>query len=137
MLAQSWANKPKAGADNKDRLIGWQPKNGKGKLKQLNAVLITNENFDVALTKPQPTIIPFHKVWKRLQELPKDADGKKPKVVRAGALIEVSNGKHKGSWRIFSIKNNANGVAVALGQRDGLHSDNSKTKCLGSAAFEG
>ena len=121
---------PKAGADNKDRLFGWQPENGKGKLKQLKAVLITNENFGVALTKPQPVIIPFHKVWKKLQELPMDDDGKKPKVVRAGALIEVPKGKHKGSWRIFSIKNNANGVAFALGQRDGIHSDNSKQNVL-------
>lgn len=121
---------PKAGADNKDRLIGWQPENGNGKLKQLKAVLITNENFGVALTKPQPVIIPFHKVWKKLQELPKDDDGKKPRVVRAGALIEVPKGKHKGFWRIFSIKNNANGVAFALGQRDGLHSDNSKQNVL-------
>lgn len=30
---------PNAGADNKDRLIGWQPENGNGKLKQLKAVL--------------------------------------------------------------------------------------------------
>ncbi len=121
---------PKAGADNKDRLFGWQPKDGEGKLKQLKAVLITNENFGVALTKPQPAIIPFHKVWKKLQELPKDHDGKKPRVVRAGALIEVPRGNHKGSWRIFSIKNNANGVAFALGQRDGLHPDNSKQNVL-------
>jgi len=121
---------PKAGADNKDRLFGWQPEDGQGKLKQLKAVLITNENFGVALTKPQPVIIPFHKVWKKLQELPKDHDGKKPKVVRAGALIEVPRGNHKGSWRIFSIKNNANGVAFALGQRDGLHPDNSKQNVL-------
>jgi CRISPR-associated endonuclease Csn1 len=121
---------PKAGADNKDRLIGWRPENGNGKLKQLKAVLITNENFGVALVKPQPVIIPFHKVWKRLQELPKNDDGTKPKVIRAGALIEVPKGKHKGSWRIFSIKNNANGVAFALGQRDGLHPDNSKQNVL-------
>jgi CRISPR-associated endonuclease Csn1 len=121
---------PKAGADNKDRLIGWQPENGEGKLKRLKAVLITNENFGVALTKPQPAIIPFHKVWHRLHELAKENDGKQPEVVRTGALIEVQKGKHKGSWRIFSIKNNANGVAFALGQRDGLHPDNSKQNVL-------
>lgn len=121
---------PKPGADNKDRLIGWQPENGNGKLKELKAVLITNENFGVALTKPEPIIIPFHKVWKRLQELPKGSNSKKPKIIRTGALIEVLKGKHKGSWRIFSIKNNANGVAFALGQRDGIHSDSSKQNVL-------
>ena len=105
---------PKPGADNKDRLIGWQPETGNGKLMKLKAVLITNENFGVALTRPQPIIIPFHKVWKRLQELPKNVSGKRPRIIRAGALIYVPKGKHKGFWRIFSIKNNANGVAFAL-----------------------
>jgi hypothetical protein len=121
---------PKPGADSKDRLIGWNPENGNGKLKKLKAVLITNENFGVALTKPQPVIIPFHKVPTRLKQLQKDKNGKPPKIIRAGSLVEVPQGRHRGSWRIFSIKNNANGVAFALGQADGVHYEISKQNVL-------
>ena len=112
------------------KLLGLKPQTGTGKLAKNKGVLVIPDNFGIALTKPQPTIIPFHKVWNRLQILPKDESGKKPAVIRAGALVEVSKGTHKGSWRIFSIKNNANGVAVSLGSRDGVHSDNSKQNVL-------
>jgi len=121
---------PKAGADSKDRLVGWQPENGSGKLQRLKAVLISNENFGVALTQPKPVIVPFHKVHKRLEELKHSNAGKMPQVIRAGALVQIPKGTHNGSWRVFSIKNNANGVAFALGQRDALHPDPSKQNVL-------
>ncbi|SPE50807.1 conserved hypothetical protein [Verrucomicrobia bacterium] len=123
-------DKAKPGADNKDRLVGWQPEDGCGKLKRLKAVLITNENFGVALTKPDPVVVPFLKVWRHLQALKAANGGKMPLVVRAGSMVEVPRGTHKGSWRIFSIKNNSAGVAFALGLRDALTHDRSKQNVL-------
>jgi len=110
---------PKPGADNRDRLIGWQPEKGDGKLQRLKAVLITNENFGVALTKPQPVIVPFHKVWPRLSELKAANGGRMPTILRKGQLIRVPCGKNfKGVWRVFSAKNNASGMALDIGSPD-------------------
>ena len=129
-------DKPKAGADNKLRLVGWDPEGGDGKLKKLKAVLITNENFGVALD-PEPTIIPFLKVGVQLykglngqKSLVERNGGKMPRILRPGQLISVPEGTHKGDWRVFSIKNNANGVALSLGGRDALGCDKSKQNVL-------
>jgi hypothetical protein len=80
-------------------------------------VLVIPDNYGVALD-PLPTIIPFHKVWPRLQELKKANGGKLPRVLRNGQTIKVPEGKYKGVWRIFSAKNNATGMAIDIGQPD-------------------
>lgn len=127
---------PKAGADNKLRLVGWEPKNGDGKLKRLKAVLITNENYGVALD-PEPTIIPFLKVGVQMykglngqKSLIERNGGKMPKILRSGQLVSIAKGTHTGDWRVFSIKNNANGVALSLGERDAIACDQSKQNVL-------
>lgn len=95
------------------KLLGLEP----GKLSANKGVLIIPDNFGVALD-PQPTIIPFHKVWARLNDL-KAANGqKKLRVLRNGQLIRVPEGRYKGIWRVFSAKNNATGMALDLGQPD-------------------
>jgi len=76
------------------------------------------DNFGVALD-PQPTIIPFHKVWPRLQECKKANGGKTSRVIRNGQIIRVPNGKNfKGIWKVFSAKNNASGMALDIGSPD-------------------
>ena len=63
------------------------------------------DNFGVALD-PQPTVIPFHKVWTRLQELKKANGDKIPRVLRNGQLIFESPEVvfYKGIWRVFPHK---------------------------------
>jgi hypothetical protein len=81
------------------------------------------ENFGVALD-PQPAIIPFHKVWTRLQEIRKANGGKMPRILRNGQLIRVKEGKFKGIWRVFSAKNNASGMALDIGSPDAVRLKN-------------
>lgn len=107
------------------KLMGLEP----GKLHTLKGVLVVGDNFGVALD-PTPTVIPFHKVWPRLQELKAKNSGKMPRILRAGHLITVPKGTHRGEWRIFSIKNNAIGPSVALGNRDELGCNKSKQNVL-------
>jgi hypothetical protein len=99
------------------KLLGLEPKNGRGKLQKNKAALVIPDNYGLALD-PEPIIIPFHKVWERLQALKVANGGKLTRVVRNGALIKVSRGKSAGIWRIFSVKNNASGLAVDIGKAD-------------------
>jgi HNH endonuclease/RuvC endonuclease subdomain 3 len=126
---------PKAGANNKQRLIGWNPQNGEGKLQKLKAVLVTNENFGVAILdhaqsdEDRLKLIPFHKVFPfifgKKEEHKKGAlvamnQGRMPRILRSGHLIKVPKGTHVGTWRVFSVKNNADGLALSLGEPDAL-----------------
>jgi hypothetical protein len=95
------------------KLLGLEP----GKLSANKGVLIIPDNYGVALD-PQPTIIPFHKVWTRLQNLKGANGGRMPRVLRNGQLIQVPEGKFKGTWRVFSAKNNSSGMAIDMGQPD-------------------
>jgi CRISPR-associated endonuclease Csn1 len=100
------------------KLLGLEPITGGGKLKAVKGALVIPENFGIALD-PQPIIIPFHKVWTRLQELKASNLGKMPRVLRNGQLIRVPNGKNfKGIWKVFSAKNNASGMALDIGSPD-------------------
>jgi len=100
------------------KLLGPNPVNGIGKLAKNKGALVIPDNFGVALD-PQPTVIPFHKVWTRLQELKKANGGKSPRLLRNGQIIRVPNGKNfKGVWKVFSAKNNAAGVALDIGSPD-------------------
>lgn len=107
----------KAVEEKPSRLLGLRPVNGNGKLAVNKGALVIPDNFGVALAL-QPVIIPFHKVWTRLQDLKRANNGKTPNVLRNGQLIQVPEGKFKGMWRIFSAKNNASGLAVDMGQPD-------------------
>ncbi|MCO5053312.1 MAG: hypothetical protein M9920_13545 [Verrucomicrobiae bacterium] len=81
------------------KLLGLEP----GKLSVNKGVLVLPDNFGIAL-EPQPTIVPFHKVWMRLKALRKANNGKMPRVLRNGQIIQVPTGRYKGIWRLFSAK---------------------------------
>ena len=81
------------------KLLGLLP----GKLQVNKGVLVIPDNFGVALD-PEPTVIPFHKVWPRLQELKAKNNGKMPRVLRNGQIIVVPKGRYQGLWRVFSAK---------------------------------
>jgi len=98
-----------------------------GKLAKLNGVRVIADNFGVAILNDEKLspeerfiIIPFADVWKRLAELQRRNGGRRPVILRNGQIIELSNGKRAGRWRIFSIKNNTSGMALDLGTVDSV-----------------
>jgi CRISPR-associated endonuclease Csn1 len=117
-VRQPDGTRPEKTAEEKPaKLLGLAPVNGQGKLATNKGALVIPENYGVALD-PQPAIIPFHKVWPRLQELKKANGGKMPRILRNGQLIRVKEGNFKGLWRVFSAKNNATGMALDIGSPD-------------------
>ena len=123
---------PKTTEEAVGKLLGLNPANGGGKLKRQKGVRVITDNFGVAILDHAPegeekfAIIPWHRVWYRLQELKAKNDGKMPRVLRNGQIIRVPKGTHIGDWRIFSAKNNADGIALALGRPDAIVYSKSK-----------
>jgi|GEM_PF-180600 len=102
---------------NKVRVVGLNP----GKLHRIKAVKLIRENFGIALD-PEPTIVPFHKVWQRLMELKAKNGGKMPRVLRNGQLIRVLSGSRAGLWRVTSVKQTeAYGLVLDLAYPDSVH----------------
>jgi CRISPR-associated endonuclease Csn1 len=108
---------PKETTERITKLLGLNPPNGAGKLKAVKGALVIPDNFGIALD-PKPTVIPFHKVWPRLQTLKVANGGKMPRVLRNGQLIQVPQGRYKGVWRVVSAKNNKSGMALDMGWPD-------------------
>ncbi len=103
-IRQSDGTRPeKLNEERPGKLLGLSPSNGIGKLAKNKGVLVIPDNFGVALD-PEPTIIPFHKVWTRLQELKTTNTGKMPRRFRNGQIIRVTKGRFQGIWRVFSAK---------------------------------
>jgi hypothetical protein len=99
------------------KLLGIEPTGTSTKLRKLKGALVLPDNFGLALD-PEPTVIPFHKVWPRMQELRERNGGKWPRIVRNGQLIRVPTGTYKGTWKVFSVKNNTSGLALDIGYPD-------------------
>lgn len=86
------------------KLLGTNPKNGNGKLKDVKGAMIIGENYGLALD-PEPVVIPFHDVQQRLLEIRAANGGRPVRVLRNGMMIRVSNWPGKnGIWRILSCK---------------------------------
>jgi CRISPR-associated endonuclease Csn1 len=109
----------KEATEKVDKLLGLNPIKGRGKLLANKAALVIPDNFGIALTKLEPVIIPFHKVWIRLDGLKGANGGRLPHVLRNGQIIRVPSGKNfKGVWKVFSAKNNSSGMALDIGSPD-------------------
>lgn len=93
----------KAKQEKANKLVGLRP----GKLQRLKAALVIADNFGLALD-PEPTIIPFHKVWTRLGELRAKNGGRPIRVLRNGMLVRLKNtkqgGKRDGLWRVYTVQ---------------------------------
>lgn len=102
-----------------------------GKLTPQKGVRVITDNFGAAILDHAPKgeekfiIIPWHKVWPRLQELKKRNGGKMPRILRNGQIIRVSGGTYKdnGAWKITSIKNQKTGIKLNLGQPDTVNTE--------------
>jgi hypothetical protein len=109
--------------EKSSKLLGLNPTNGTGKLAKNKGALVIPDNFGVALD-PQPTVIPFHKVWTRLGELKKANGNKMPRMLRNGQLIRVPRGSRAGIWKVMSIKDTeAYGIALNLALPDRVKLD--------------
>lgn len=108
----------KVAEEKQDKLLGLSPITAQGKLAKNKGALVIPDNFGVTL-EPEPTIVPFHKVWPRLQKLKERNGGKNPRLVRNGQIIQIPGGKNfTGIWKVFSAKNNATGMALDIGSPD-------------------
>lgn len=98
----------------------------KGKLSDIKGALVISENYGVAL-EPEPTMIAFHQVKKRLEELRLKNGGQPVTVLRNGMLIRVPNGDFAGIWRVRSCKQNAiKGLLLDMTFADSVSSQASK-----------
>lgn len=104
----------KTGTKKPSRLLGYNVPFGKrSKLKDIKGVVKICENWGCALD-PEPTVIPYFKVFPRLRELRERNGGKPVRVLRRGRQIEILSGKFKGVWIIVSIKDGAKGIKLDL-----------------------
>lgn len=110
------------------KLVGLAPEKGKGKLTPMKGVRVITDNFGVAIldhaTNPDDkfVIIPWHKVWHRIDELKAKNKGMPARVLRIGRLIRVAQPKKKdyqGDWMIRSVKNDQRlGMVVDISHPD-------------------
>jgi len=114
------------------KLLGIEPANGKGKLAANKGALVIPDNYGVAILdsakndEDKFVIIPWHLVYVRIfkgfddeKSLVGRNSGRMPRIVRNGQIIRVLGGKNfKGVWKVFSVKNNAKGVALDIGSPD-------------------
>ena len=109
------------------KLLGLKPTNGDGKLAAQKGVRVITDNFGVAILDHAPeseekfVVIPWHRVWHRLEDLRARNGGKRPRVIRNGMLIQIHSGTYQGLWRVISAKDTrAYGKAIDLAMPDGL-----------------
>jgi CRISPR-associated endonuclease Csn1 len=111
-----------------NKLIGFTSNGVASKLKAVKGVRVITDNFGVAILdhategEAKFSIIPWHKVWPRLQELKARNAGKQPRILRIGTLIRVSNPKnkdYKGVWMIRGAQlNQRAGYLVDISEPD-------------------
>jgi CRISPR-associated endonuclease Csn1 len=111
------------------KLLGLNPPGGDGKLKRQKGVRVITDNFGVAILDHAPegeekfVVIPWHRVWHRLNELKGANSDKAPRVLRIGCMVRVPNksgrSDYRGLWMIRGAQiNQKQGVLVDLSAPD-------------------
>lgn len=95
------------------KAFGLNPIGGHGKLKTIKGVLQSEINFGVALLG-EPVVIRHHHVWAQLAALAQQNNGRIPRVLRRGDLIEVPSGGYAGIWRVESIKDGKKNITLDI-----------------------
>lgn len=104
------------------KLVGLRP----GKLHDLKGALVVSENYGVAL-EPEPTMIVFHQVKRRLAALRAHNNNQPVRILRNGALLQVKTGAFQGIWRVRSCKLDASkGILLDVTLPDSVPSAASK-----------
>jgi CRISPR-associated endonuclease Csn1 len=101
---------------NAKRLLGITPR-GKSKLQALKGAIVISDNYGVALD-PEPEVIPFHQVWKRIGTIRRRNNGLTPRLLRNGMMIRVRSGKFAGIWKVFSVKDAQARIMIDMGTPD-------------------
>jgi len=106
--------------ESANKIIGLKP----GKLTPQKGARVITDNFGVAILdhaaegEEKFVIVPWHKVWPRLQELKPRNAGKVPRVLRIGTLVRVpkkaGRSDYRGLWMVRGVQ---------LKQRDGFTVD--------------
>lgn len=111
------------------KLVGLAPQKGQGKLTPMKGARVITDNFGVAIldhaTNPEDKfiIIPWHKVWHRIDELKSKNSGHPARVLRIGTLVRVQNksgrSDYRGVWMLRGAQQNQNaGMLVDLSSPD-------------------
>lgn len=117
----------KKSSEKPTKLLGLNPpENTTGKLKKIRGAVKICENWGCALD-PEPTVIPYFKVFPKLRELRERNAGKPVRTLRRGQMIIVPQGRFEGIWCVVSIKDNRGGIAVDLNSPDKVRTE-SKTQ---------
>ncbi len=104
------------------KVIGLRP----GKLLPQKGVRVITDNFGVAILDHATddakamAVIPYHKVWHRINDLKKDNAGKLPRVLRNGQLIRFKEKGKEQIWRVYSVKDTQRGIMLDIGKPDEL-----------------
>lgn len=107
------------------KVIGLNP----GKMTSQKGVRVITDNFGVAILdrakegEDKFVIVPWHKVWPRIQELKPRNAGKMPRILRIGTLIRVANkasrSDYRGIWMVRGVQlNQRAGFLVDLSAPD-------------------
>ena len=93
--------------------FGISPTKGQGKLKAVNGVLRSKDNYGVVLMN-EPIVIRHQRVWGTIAAIKDMNGGVMPKVLRKYDLININSGGYAGVWRVTSIKDNNDGTALTI-----------------------
>ncbi len=107
------------------KVVGLKP----GKLTPQKGVRVITDNFGVAILdhaaegEEKFVIVPWHKVWPRIQELKPKNSGKPPRLLRIGTLIRVpkkaGRSDYRGLWMVRGVQlNQKAGFLVDLSSPD-------------------
>jgi len=111
--------------ESANKVIGLKP----GKLTPQKGARVITDNFGVAILdhaaedEEKFVIVPWHKVWPRLQELKPRNAGKVPRVLRIGTLVRVpkkaGRSDYRGLWMVRGVQlNQKAGFLVDLSSPD-------------------
>ena len=96
------------------KAFGLNPSGVSGKLKAIKGVLLPDGNYGVALVKDNPVVIRHQRVWGALADLKEKNGGRMPEILRRNDLIKVETGGYAGIWRVASVKDNKDGLALDI-----------------------
>jgi len=116
-------------SEKKSKLLGFKPRDGKGKLKLLKGGLIVEDNFGVILD-PEPHVLPHKNVFTSLKEAREKNGGVVPRLIRGGSLIRINDGRYKGTWRVFSVKDAKAGLLIDMANPDMVKVANRTPGCV-------
>ena len=113
-----------------EKVVGLQPKDGNGKLKEVRGVRVITDNFGIAILDHASegtekfAIIPWHKVWHRIKELTQRNGGQPPRLLRPGMLFKVPRGRYQKSvWSLRGVAiNQKAGHVVEIAESDVVNS---------------